>query len=105
MVNRLQSVTGHIPKVSIFQVPPQKEQEVSSVGGVSFKTELKQAIQEVDRLQNVADVQTERLVTGQPVDLHNVMITAQKATVALNATIEVRNKIVEAYQEISRMPL
>ncbi len=105
MTYRLQSVTGSIPKANIFQVPPQKEQSVSNVGESNFKTELKQAIQEVDQLQKVSDIQTERLVTGQPVDLHNVMITAQKATIALNATIEVRNKVVEAYQEISRMPL
>lgn len=103
MPNRLQSVAGNMPKVNnIFQISPNKGQEVKET---SFKTELKQAIQEVDQLQKVADLQTERLVTGQPVDLHNVMITAQKATIALNATIEVRNKVVEAYQEISRMPL
>ena len=48
---------------------------------------------------------TAKLVRGGDVELHDVMIAAQKATIALNATMEVRNKVVEAYQEIIRMPV
>ena len=48
---------------------------------------------------------TQKLVHGENVELHDVMITAQKATIALNATMEVRNKVIEAYQEIIRMPV
>ena len=46
---------------------------------------------------------TEKLINGGNVDLHEVMIAAQKASVTLSATMEVRNKAVEAYQEIMRM--
>ena len=46
---------------------------------------------------------TEKLINGGNVDLHEVMIASQKASITLNATMEVRNKAVEAYQEIMRM--
>ncbi|MBD7983525.1 flagellar hook-basal body complex protein FliE [Sporosarcina sp. Sa2YVA2] len=71
----------------------------------SFGAYLKNAIHEVNHKQIESDVMTKKLIMGENVDLHNVMITAQKATIALNATMEVRNKVVEAYQEIIRMPV
>lgn len=71
----------------------------------SFGTYLKDAIQDVNTKQIQSDTMTQKLIMGENVDLHNVMITAQKASIALNATMEVRNKVVEAYQEIIRMPV
>ena len=71
----------------------------------SFGTFLKDAIQEVNVQQIESDKMTQKLILGENVDLHNVMITAQKASIALNATMEVRNKVIEAYQEIIRMPV
>ncbi|HEY4578698.1 MAG TPA: flagellar hook-basal body complex protein FliE [Savagea sp.] len=97
---KIQSVANIAPKEHIFQVPPHQLKPE-----VSFGTMLKEAIQQVDQLQKVSDMNTQKLVQGKDVDLHTVMITAQKASIALTATIEVRNKVVEAYQEISRMPL
>ncbi|MDW0109234.1 flagellar hook-basal body complex protein FliE [Sporosarcina aquimarina] len=70
-----------------------------------FGNFLKEAIQDVNTAQVQSDVMTEKLVRGEDVDLHNVMITAQKASIALNATMEVRNKVIEAYQEVMRMPV
>lgn len=71
----------------------------------SFGTFLKDAIQDVNVKQVESDKMTQKLILGEDVDLHNVMITAQKASIALNATMEVRNKVIEAYQEIIRMPV
>lgn len=71
----------------------------------SFGTFLKDAIQEVNAKQIESDTMTQKLILGENVDLHNVMITAQKASIALNATMEIRNKVIEAYQEIIRMPV
>lgn len=71
----------------------------------SFGTFLKDAIQEVNVKQIESDQMTQKLILGEDVDLHNVMITAQKASIAFNATMEVRNKVIEAYQEIIRMPV
>lgn len=71
----------------------------------SFGQFFKEAINDVNRKQNESDLMTQKLVLGGNVELHDVMIAAQKASIALNATMEVRNKVVEAYQEIIRMPV
>ncbi|RND01706.1 flagellar hook-basal body complex protein FliE [Lysinibacillus halotolerans] len=71
----------------------------------SFANTLKDAIASVNNQQITSDAMTEKLIKGEDVELHEVMIAAQKASVSLNATMEVRNKAVEAYQEIMRMTI
>lgn len=81
----------------------QPQQMTSAEAQQNFKTFLKDAIEEVNQSQVQSDHMTKQLVAGEPVDLHEVMVAAQKASITLNATLEVRNKAVEAYQEIIRM--
>lgn len=69
----------------------------------SFASVLKQSIEKVNEAQIQSDVMTEKLARGENVDLHQVMITSQKASISLQATMEVRNKVIEAYQEVMRM--
>jgi flagellar hook-basal body complex protein FliE len=69
----------------------------------AFSQFLKEAIQEVNKRQSQSDQLTMKLARGENVDLHNVMIASQKASVSLQLAIEVRNKVVEAYQEVMRM--
>ena len=69
----------------------------------TFANTLKDAISNVNNQQIQSDTMTEKLINGGNVDLHEVMIASQKASITLNATMEVRNKAVEAYQEIMRM--
>ncbi|KMJ55595.1 flagellar hook-basal body protein FliE [Bacillus sp. LL01] len=71
--------------------------------GATFKKALTEAVQNVNELQNVSALKTEQLARGEITNLHDVMITGQKASVALQATVEVRNKVIESYQEIMRM--
>lgn len=68
-----------------------------------FANALKEAIASVNEHQKTSDVMTQKLINGGDVDLFEVMVAAQKASVTLNTTIEIRNKAVEAYQEIMRM--
>ncbi|MBD8068303.1 flagellar hook-basal body complex protein FliE [Bacillus sp. PS06] len=75
----------------------------SSEATQAFSTFLKDAINGVNQAQGASDAMTEKLVKGENVDLHEVMITAEKASVTLLTTIEIRNKVVEAYQEVMRM--
>jgi flagellar hook-basal body complex protein FliE len=70
---------------------------------MSFSETLKQAIEQVNQSQVKSDNMTEALATGKNVELHDVMITAQKASVTMSLAIEVRNKAIEAYQEMMRM--
>ncbi|MFC4320186.1 flagellar hook-basal body complex protein FliE [Litchfieldia salsa] len=69
----------------------------------AFSTFLKDAINEVNRASNESDAMTGKLIKGEKVDLHEVMISAEKSGVTLLTTIEIRNKVVEAYQEVMRM--
>lgn len=69
----------------------------------SFASELKHAINSVNESQIQSDEVTKKMANGENVDLHTVMITSQKASISLSATLEIRNKVVEAYQEIMRM--
>ncbi|KXH79977.1 flagellar hook-basal body complex protein FliE [Sporosarcina sp. HYO08] len=82
-----------------------KKSDSSFEAGQNFGQMFKQALNEVNEKQQHSDLLTEKLALGKNVDLHEVMIAAQKASIALNATMEIRNKVVEAYQEISRMPI
>lgn len=86
----------------IHRLAPQ--QQVSSADAQQqFKRYLKEAIQDVNQAQTHSDQLTTQLVMGEQVALHEVMVAAQKASITLNATMEVRNKVVEAYQEMIRM--
>jgi flagellar hook-basal body complex protein FliE len=68
-----------------------------------FRQVLSKALTEVNRLQQDAEQKTRLLLTGEQIELHQVMLAAQKAELALELTQTIRNKVVEAYQEIMRM--
>lgn len=70
-----------------------------------FSTFLKESIEKVNKAQIESDKMTQKLALGQNVDLHEVMIASQKASVATQLTLEIRNKAVEAYQEMMRMQI
>ena len=70
---------------------------------LNFADTLKQAIQEVNDLQKVADIKMQQLATGENKNIPDVMISAEKADIALKLMVQVRNKIIEAYQEIMKM--
>jgi flagellar hook-basal body complex protein FliE len=71
--------------------------------GPDFKESLKSALQQVNDLQLHAGDQVNRLVAGEQVDLHEVMISSEEAAIAFELMLEIRNKLVEAYQELQRM--
>lgn len=72
----------------------------------SFATLLKQAIDQVNSQQKTANDLRTRYELGDPdIDLVNVMIASQKASVSFEAMAQVRNKLVNSYQEIMRMPI
>jgi flagellar hook-basal body complex protein FliE len=79
--------------------------EVANGDKTNFITYLNDALQEVDNLQNEAAQSAQKLALGEEDYLHNTIIAYEKANLALQLTIEVRNKILEAYQEIMRIQL
>lgn len=73
--------------------------------GNSFRDELSNAINNVNQLQLDSDQYTEKLVTGEIENVHEVMIASQKADIAMQMMTAVRGKLVDAYQEIMRMQI
>lgn len=81
----------------------------AAVGGnenVSFANVLKKGLDAVNAAQSQASALATRFERGEPgVELSHVMLESQKASVAMRATVEVRNRLVSAYQEIMNMPI
>ncbi|WP_212972435.1 flagellar hook-basal body complex protein FliE [Bacillus sp. J14TS2] len=84
---------------------PEHSQNLSLSQGTGndFGTYLKNAMDEVNNAQLQSAEATQKLVNGQNIELHDVMITAQKASITMQTALEIRNKAVEAYQEMMRM--
>lgn len=71
----------------------------------SFSQTLQSAFGHVNDLQNHAGEMTRDYALGQTSDVHGVMIAGEQATIALQMTAQIRNKVVEAYQEIMRISM
>ncbi len=75
----------------------------SGSSGGGFGDVLKNAISQVNNLQGAADQQVNTLLQGGNADMSKVMISVEKADVAFQLMMQVRNKIVSAYQDIEKM--
>ena len=72
-------------------------------GETKFSDTLSEFIDDTNNLQVNAQEQTERLIKGEPVDIHDVMITAQKAKTSFQLLMELRNKGLDLYREVLRL--
>lgn len=68
-----------------------------------FTDRLSTAVQQVNALQQGANTQAELIATGQTQDLQQAVVAIEKADLALELTVQVTQKAVQAYQEISRL--
>ena len=85
----------------------QAEGQVQEAGGTTdFAELLQQSIASVNDIQQSAGKMAEAFETGAAnVNLADVMVATQKASVSFQATLQVRNKLIEAYQDIMNMPM
>jgi flagellar hook-basal body complex protein FliE len=72
--------------------------------GSDFMSALRDATDQVSQLQSDASMKVSTMLSGNGQDVHSAMIAVQKAEIAFELMVEMRNKIVSAYQEISRIP-
>lgn len=68
-----------------------------------FVDTLRQTLQQAQQIQSEADQKVSSLVTGQGGDIQSAMIAVEKANLSFQMVIEVRNKIVQAYQDVYNM--
>lgn len=75
-------------------------------GNTDFSALLQQSIAAVNGTQQSAGKMTEAFETGAAnISLADVMVSTQKASVSFQAMLQVRNKLVDAYQEVMNMPM
>jgi flagellar hook-basal body complex protein FliE len=86
-----------VPEVRMPQIQGKEK------GGSAFGDILKDAISTVNELQKQSDQEIQKFMTGESQDVHNAVIAMQKADLSFQMMMQVRNKIVQAYQEIMRM--
>ena len=99
-----------IPPIQGFQIPDVASAGTAAAGASggavtesAFIDTLKGAMSQVQQLNDEASKQVADLVTGKGGDVHSAMIAVEKADLSFQMMMQVRNKIVSAYQEVSRM--
>src|SRR5690625_7423991 len=93
-INNLNPKQQNIHNVTVSKQPKQ-----------SFSNVLKEAINDVSKQENESDVKATLLAEGKIDNLHDVMISAQKANIKIETAVEVQQKALDAYNEIMRMQI
>ena len=71
----------------------------------SFGEILTSSLNQVNRLQVEADSSINDLATGRQTDIHRTMIAMEKASISFEMLMQIRNKVISAYDRIMRMPI
>lgn len=71
----------------------------------SFSKTLSGMLNQVNELQSASGKAVNDFIAGKDIELHEVMAIGQEAKLSFELMLEIRNKLVEAYQELSRMPV
>ena len=76
---------------------------VQRAPGASFMDYLRAEVGKANQLSHQGDVAAKALVTGASGDIHGTMLALERADLSLRLVTQVRNRVIEAYQEIMRM--
>jgi flagellar hook-basal body complex protein FliE len=104
MMGQINGVTSGIaPIADIASVG--SSGRTGTTGGAGFVDSLKSAIGNVNDAQREAGRAVDALMTGETQDIHRTMVALQQADVSFQLMMQVRNKLVAAYEEIQRMQI
>lgn len=81
---------------------PARIEEALAPSGDTFTDTLKSAVAKIDAVQVASDVEASKLAGGEG-NLHETMLALEKADVAMKVALKVRNKVIDAYNEVMRM--
>ncbi len=98
-MNPIQSATSS-PALTPIQTPDLTD---AAPGATSFKDFLLNSMQQVNSAQQTADAAVEKLATGGDVSPAEVLTAVQKADVAFRMMMQIRNKIVQAYEDVQNV--
>lgn len=91
-------IDGGSKPIAPLQTPSEND-------GPGFAEMVGSALDKVNASQTQADTAIQKFMTGEQTEIHQVMLQMEQARLSMMMAVEVRNKSVEAYQEISRMPM
>jgi flagellar hook-basal body complex protein FliE len=96
-----------IPQPQLLSLPKPQPQtpKIGDGGQENFGDMLKNAIESIENLQMEAGEAQDKLVRGEAAELHQVMIAAEKAGLSFDLLLEIRRRLVDAYQDLIRMPI
>lgn len=99
-------ISGLPPISSMWEIRPQEKEQLT-VGGLadSFGSVLDRSLKSITTQEKSVERLTEQLATGELTNVHSVLIASEQLALTIQLTTQVRNKAVEAYQEIMRMQL
>jgi flagellar hook-basal body complex protein FliE len=100
----IEPVTPSIGRASAIGRKPSAVADTAESGGSSFADSLAGLLASVDETAGKANDAVSNMLTGKG-DAHEAMIALQKAETTLQLTVQVRNKLVQAYQDVMRMPI
>src|SRR3954469_1750329 len=86
-------------------VAPGTAADSGAAAGGGFGQALTSAISGLNQTQNAADDASVHMAAGDPIDLHEVMLARETASLHFQLAVQVRNKLVEAYQDVMRMQI
>ena len=96
-------MTGPVIPVSPIVMPAAAPALAGATGGAAFHNVFADAVQKVDAFQKNAGASVERFLSGEGEEIHGVALAAQRAELSFELFMQVRNKVVTAYQEVMRM--
>ena len=83
--------------------PSEKPSGDMHIGGKDFSQVMQDAVKEINQLQTNADEAIAKVQMGNTVNIHEAMVALEQASISFRALMTVRNKILDAYQEVMRM--
>ena len=92
------------PRKQFLPLVQQRTQNLTPEGeSTKFVDSLNELISDTDKFQKEEGMMTAKLIKGEPVDIHDVMISAEKAKTSFSLLLEMRNKFLDMYREVSRI--
>jgi flagellar hook-basal body complex protein FliE len=101
--NAISSASGGASISSIGNLARRPEASASHLAPAPFADLFSDAVAQMNQLEEGARTAVDRMMTGTGVDIHQAMIATQKASMAFELALSVRNKAVQAYQSVIGM--
>ena len=109
-LNNVESVLSQIRQYQVqasqgVNISPTERVDVGAVNGSGFADAVKGALNEVNASQMTSKAARAAYEQGQDIPLTDVVMKMQKSSLAFEATLQIRNKVLKAYEDVMNMPV